>query len=91
MKIMAKITAAIFLFLGALLVLGGLGMALTAWAKGAAMPLNPSPFFGNTTAWMRWVRVLAAGMVAFQGLLLGALGQALWLLADIAAGVASRA
>ena len=89
MKILAKITAAIFLLLGALLVLGGLGLAIALWAKGAP-PANPSPFFGNYTALLRTARILGAGVVAFQGLLLGALGQALWLLADIAEGVTRR-
>ncbi len=89
MKMLAKVTAAIFLLLGALLVLGGLGMALAAGFKGAPVP-SPNPFFGNYTALLRWARVLGAGMIAFQGLLLGALGQALWLLADIADGVAQK-
>lgn len=90
MKVLAKITALVFLLLGALLVLGGLGIAFMALAKSVTISANPSPFLGDTTVWMRFVQLLGAGAVTFQGLLLGALGEALWLLADIAAGVARQ-
>ncbi len=83
MKLLARVTAAVFLGLGAILVLAGIGWALVILIKGAP-PANPSPFFGNYAHLLRLMRLVGAGAVAFQGLLLAAAGEALWLLTDIA-------
>ncbi len=83
MKIIAQITAAIFLFLGLVVILLGAYIALAnngdIVQSGAAMGLGLMDFTGLILG----AKMLAGGMVALQGLFLSALGEGLWLLAEI--------
>lgn len=81
MRILAKITAGFFLALGLPLALLGLGVI----ARGLIAPVEQAatPMGFDFRGWMRLANVFVGGAVLFQGMLLAALGEGLWLLADL--------
>jgi hypothetical protein len=80
----ARFTAIIFMLLGLIILLAGGGIV----ANGFINPPTPAPtapsLVPNLSGLMSFAGIIAGGVAAFQGLLLAAVGQALWLLASMA-------
>lgn len=83
MKILARITASIFLILAALLLIGGLIYAILALVNPPGKELASLLGYGYRNL-IGYVQLGVALGIMFQGLVLAALGEALWLLADVA-------
>ena len=83
MKVLARITATLLLIIAVLLLLGGFIYAVLALASppGRETLQFLGPGYANV---LGYVQLGLALGVMFQGLLLAALGEALWLLADVA-------
>ncbi len=81
MRVLAKITAGFFLVLGLILVLLGFGVI----ARGLVAPVESvtTPMRLDFRGWLRLANVFLGGAVLFQGMWLAALGEGLWLLADL--------
>ena len=80
MKIVARITAIVFLFIGLMVILVGIYIAVSDSGQTAQAGLGLVDMSGLMTA----MKMFAGGMIALQGLFLSAIGEGLWLLADIA-------
>lgn len=80
MKIVARITAVVFLFIGLVVILVGVYIAVARNSQPPQGGLGMVDVSGMVMA----IKAFAGGMVALQGLFLGAIGEGLWLLADIA-------
>lgn len=77
MRTWMRITAVLFLLIGVLLIIGGLVVTLGGGLKDLS---TPSPAGVNISLFMFLGRGVAGALIGFQGLLLLALGQALWLM-----------
>lgn len=79
----ARFTAIIFILLGLALVIGGVVIALGGFV-GMPVPVSSAPgLMPNLSGWFALAGTIAGAVVSFQGLLLAALGQVLWLMAGI--------
>ena len=77
----ARFIAIIFMVLGVVLILAGGGIAFAGF-MGSPTPAPTAPFqIPNYSGLFHFAGLLAGGVLAFQGLLLAAIGQVLWLLA----------
>lgn len=87
MKTIARVTAVIFLVIGLLVILLGLGIMFSHIVESSQTPPGPAMFdLGNV---FRALQLYAGGVVALQGLFLSAIGEGIWLLADIATQTAN--
>jgi uncharacterized membrane protein len=75
MKTFARVISVVFMLLGLLILLIGVSMAISGLFHLKPETASPSPL----------MRILAGGAIGLQGLFLAAIGEVLWLLADIAA------
>ena len=79
----ARFTAIIFLLLGVVLLIVGAGVAYRGLLdSNRAIPSTPG-LTPNLSGLLAFGGVVAGGAIAFQGLLLAAVGQVLWLAADM--------
>ncbi len=83
MRGLARFTAVIFLLLGTVLLVTGGGLAFRGLLdSNRAAPAIPG-LAPNLTAVMAFGGVIAGAAVSFEGLLLGAVGEVLWLVAGM--------
>jgi hypothetical protein len=84
MKTFARIIASIFMILGVIIIMAGIGLMVRG--LGAAAPKPPAfPGLMPDFSGLAFLGGLAiGGVVSFEGCLLTAVGLLLWLLADIA-------
>ncbi len=83
MRGLARFTAIVLLLLGTLLLVGGGGLAFRGLLdSNRAAPLTPG-LAPDLSALMAFGGVIAGAAVAFQGLVLGAVGEMLWLMAGV--------
>jgi len=82
MKTLARLTAIMFIFLGALMIVAGV-FFLTRGAL-QLQPFMPALFGGADLAGVLLpLRLLVGAAMSVQGLILAAVGEALWLLSEI--------
>jgi len=80
MKPFARITSFVFVGLGLLIILGGILFALSAFF--GERPTSTGLF--DMTGVMILAQIGVGGAISLQGFLLAAIGEAIWLLVDIA-------
>jgi len=94
MTVLAKITAVIIIIAGLLVMLGGIVVGLTGAGMGMMQPFGGfqrGPMMPVIPQMMGvWVGLLLGGAVFIQGLMLAALGEALYLISNIAQGSSIR-
>ena len=79
MKIFARITAIVLIIIGILIIFGGIGLGITGAVRSlmdtaaAVRPLRGGGFIG----------LIGVGFIFIEGLTLTAVGQGLYLLADL--------
>ncbi len=78
MKILARITAGFFLGIGGVLILIGLGIVITGFIKVSSQGEG----FGLQML-SRMINLAIGFAFTFQGMVLAALGEGLWLLTDL--------
>ncbi len=85
MKGFARITAVIFMIVGVIVIMLGVGITVNGVMKPPAAAA-PSPFslVPNLSGILPFAGIIAGVAVGFQGLLMAAIGQVLWLMASIA-------
>ena len=84
MKMFARFTSVVFLVIGILIVLGGVFFALSgALDRSSQAPAGPS-LLPDMSGLMVVAQIFGGGMISLQGFFLAAIGEGLWLLADIA-------
>jgi hypothetical protein len=89
MRAFAKVTAIIFILVGVGVVL--LGVFFMARGVLGVRPVVPSLFGGpDLSGLLLAARIFAGGMFSLQGMMLAAVGQGLWLLAEIAGNTAAK-
>lgn len=80
MKSFARITSFVFVGLGLLVIIGGI-----LFAAAGLLNYEPSRIgLFNTSGLMVLVQIAGGGAISFQGFLLAAVGEAIWLLVEIA-------
>ncbi len=79
----ARFTAIIFILLGVILLVVGGGMALAGIVAPAAAARFAPNFVPGLSGWSVFAGAIAGGLIAFQGLLLAAVGEVLWLMASM--------
>jgi hypothetical protein len=85
MKAFARIISVVFMGIGLIIILMGVSMAVSGlFSLEPQTPVSPS-FMPDLTGLVVVGRMIAGGIIGFQGLFLAAIGEVLWLLADIAA------
>jgi hypothetical protein len=84
MKAFARAIAAVFMVLGVIIIMIGIGVVVSGLSAGA--PASPSfpGVVGDLTGLTLVIRLMVGGAIGFQGLLLSAIGEVLWLLSAIA-------
>lgn len=83
MKTLARVTGAIFIIIGAIVLVVGLFFLTRGVVN--PQPLAPSLFGAAELASLPApLRLLTGGLVSMQGMMLAAVGEGLWLLATIA-------
>lgn len=85
MKTFARVISVVFMLLGLLILLIGVSMAISGLFHLKPETASPSPLMPNLNGLTILMRILAGGAIGLQGLFLAAIGEVLWLLADIAA------
>jgi hypothetical protein len=80
----ARFTAIIFMLLGAALIVFGGVLALGGLVGSPASAPSLPGLAPNVSGMLAFAGAIAGGVVAFQGLLLAAVGQVLWLMAGMA-------
>lgn len=89
MKTLARTTGIIFILVGLIVVIAGIVFLVRAGLK--PTPFAPSLFGGaELEAMLTPLRLFAGGLMSMQGLMLAAVGEGLWLLADIAENSGKR-
>jgi hypothetical protein len=83
MKMIARITAVIFIILGLLIILTGAALAIHGYLTPAPQASSIPGQLPDLTGWVVVAEMIAGGVVALQGLFLAAIGEGLWLLASI--------
>ncbi len=85
MKLVAQVTALIFIVLGFVVIVLGGYIALAKSSIQVTQPAGQVPGLFDFSGVITLAKLLVGGGVALQGLFLAAIGEALWLLAEIAA------
>ncbi len=83
MKIVARITAVLFIVLGILVILAGIYLALSGFLTPASQTPAAPGLLLNLSGWVSLAEVAVGATVGLQGLFLAAIGEVLWLLASI--------
>ena len=84
MKAFARAIAAIFMILGVIVIMTGIGVVVSGFtAPKPAEPTFPG-LMPDYSGLILFARMVVGGVIGFQGLLLAAIGEVLWLLAAIA-------
>ena len=79
----ARFTAIIFMLLGLAVIIGGGAIAVMGFT-GSFTPAPSAPFLTpNYSGLLAYAGAFAGAAVAFQGLVLAAIGQVLWLMASM--------
>ncbi len=79
----ARFTAIIFILIGLILLVGGIGMAVTGVLAPATAARSAPSIMPGLSVLSVFAGALVGGIVAFQGLVLAAVGQVLWLMAGM--------
>lgn len=82
MKAFARLTAIIFIILGIIIILAGISFAVSGIVSQASNPPTPS-LIPDMSGLMVLARVFGGAAIGLQGLFLAAIGQVIWLLANI--------
>jgi hypothetical protein len=83
MKTFARIIAAIFMVLGLMIIITGASIAVFG-LFGSRPAAQPTPsIIPDMTGLLIMAKLVAGGAIGFQGLMLSAIGEVLWLLAAI--------
>jgi hypothetical protein len=84
MKAFARMISVVFMIIGLIIILIGVSMAVSGiFSLKPETPVAPS-LMPNLNGLVILARVVVGGAIGFQGLFLAAIGEVLWLLADIA-------
>ena len=81
----ARFTAIIFMLLGLVVIVAGGGLVYSSLRSSPAPAPTLPGLIPNQPGLMVFAGVVAGAAVAFQGLLLAAVGQVLWLMASMVA------
>jgi len=82
MRAFARFTSVIFIVLGIFIILGGVAFAFSGVFGQASTPSMPS-IIPDMTRLIVLAKIVGGGAIGLQGLFLAAIGQVLWLLADV--------
>jgi hypothetical protein len=82
MRTFAQITAIIFMFLGVLIILGGVVFAFSGAFGQTTTPSVPS-IIPDMTGLVILAKIIGGAAIGLQGLFLAAIGEVLWFLAGI--------
>ena len=85
MKAFARVISVVFMIIGLVIILIGVSMAVSGLFSLKPQTPAPSSLMPDFTGLIVLGRMIAGGVIGFQGLFLAAIGEVLWLLADIAA------
>jgi hypothetical protein len=85
MKAFARVISVAFIILGLIIILIGVSIAISGLFSLKPATPSPSSLMPNINGLVVFARIFAGSAVGFQGLFLAAIGEVLWLLADIAA------
>jgi hypothetical protein len=83
-KSFARITAIIFMIVGVIIIMIGVGISVNGFTKPPTPASSPFSLVPNLSALLPYAGIVAGVAVGFQGLLLAAVGQVLWFMAGIA-------
>ena len=83
MKTLARITAVIFMLLGFLIILGGIGFAVYGIMNQTSSTTPVSGLLPDMSGLVVAARIAGGSVIGLQGLFLAAIGQVIWLLAGI--------
>ena len=84
MKVMARFTSVVFILIGIAIILGGVFFVFSGAIEGQSQaPAGPS-LLPDMSGLVVAAQIFGGGMISLQGFFLAAIGQGLWLLADIA-------
>jgi lysylphosphatidylglycerol synthetase-like protein (DUF2156 family) len=85
MKVFARLTAIIFLILGIIIIFSGIAFAVSGITGQAAKSVTPTPsIIPDFSGLIVIAKIFGGAAIGFQGLVLSAIGEVLWLLTDIA-------
>ena len=84
MKAFARFTSVIFIVIGILIILGGIIFAFSSIVSVRSQAPAVPGLMPDMSGLMVVARAFGGGMISLQGFFLAAIGQGLWLLADIA-------
>ena len=84
MKSFARITAIVFMIVGVIVIMLGVSLTVNGFLKPQAPAPSPFSLVPNLSALLPYAGIIAGVAVGFQGLLLAAIGQVVWLMAGIA-------
>jgi hypothetical protein len=83
MRLIARTTAIIFLIVGILVVLAGLYFAVSDLFMPEKTESSTFNLFPDLSGLMLVAKIIGGGAIGLQGLFLAAIGEVLWLLANI--------
>ncbi len=83
MKAFARVIAAIFMILGVIIIMMGVGIVVSGLFSSAAPKTSAPSLIPDLSGLVLLARLIVGGAIGFQGLLLSAIGEVLWLLAAI--------
>jgi hypothetical protein len=83
MKAFARAIAAVFMIVGVVVIMTGIGIGVSGILGSTVSKLLPPGVIPDRSALILIARLVVGGAVGFQGLMLAAIGEVLWLLAAI--------
>ncbi len=83
MKTFARIIAAVFMVLGLIIIMIGASIAVSGLFGSIPAQQSAPSIIPDMTGLLMMAKLVAGGAIGFQGLMLSAIGEVLWLLAAI--------
>ncbi len=83
MKTFARAIAAIFMILGVIIIMIGVGVVVSGFLGATSPKPATSSFIPDLSGFVLIAKLIAGAAIGFQGLMLSAIGEVLWLLAAI--------